>query len=69
MAKEEEIKTPTPIENTDGAVEETVEEVENAVEEHIEMAKSVDEMIEEAPATTSNETQEYLRNLIKNATK
>ena len=69
MAKEEEVKTLTPIENTDEAVEETVEEVENAVEEHIEMAKSVDEMIDEAPATTSNETQEYLRNLIKNATK
>lgn len=54
MAKEEEIKTPAPIENAEEAVEE---------------AKSVDEMIEEAPATTSNETQEYLRNLIKNATK
>lgn len=58
MAKEEEIKTPTPIEDT-------VENAEAVVEE----AKSVDEMIEEAPATTSNETQEYLRNLIKNATK
>jgi hypothetical protein len=65
MAKEEEVKTPTPIEPT----EEVVQEVENAVEEHVEEAKSVDEMIEEAPATTSNETQEYLRNLIKNATK
>ena len=65
MAKEEEVKTPTPIDPT----EEVIQEVENAVEEHIEMAKSVDEMIEEAPATTSNETQEYLRNLIKNATK
>lgn len=65
MAKEEEVKTPTPVEPT----EEVIQEVENAVEEHIEMAKSVDEMIEEAPATTSNETQEYLRNLIKNATK
>lgn len=65
MAKEEEVKTPTPIENT----EEVIQEVENAVEEHAETAKSVDEMIEEAPATTSNETQEYLRNLIKNATK
>lgn len=58
MAKEEEIKTPTPVEDT----------VENA-EEVVEEAKSVDAMIEEAPATTSNETQEYLRNLIKNATK
>lgn len=58
MAKEEEVKTFTP-------VEDTVENTEEAVEE----AKSVDEMIEEAPATTSNETQEYLRNLIKNATK
>lgn len=65
MAKEEEVKNPTPIEPT----EEVIQEVENAVEEHIEMTKSVDEMIEEAPATTSNETQEYLRNLIKNATK
>jgi len=65
MAKEEEVKTPTPIENT----EEVVQEVENAVEEHAETATSVDAMIEEAPATTSNETQEYLRNLIKNATK
>lgn len=65
MAKEEEVKTPTPIEPT----EEVIQEVENAVEEHVEEAKSVDEMIEEAPATTSNETQEYLRNLIKNATK
>lgn len=65
MAKEEEVKNPTPIEPT----EEVIQEVENAVEEHIEMAKSVDEMIEEAPATTSNKTQEYLRNLIKNATK
>lgn len=58
MAKEEEVKTFTP-------VEDTVENTEEVVEE----AKSVDEMIEEAPATTSNETQEYLRNLIKNATK
>lgn len=58
MAKEEEIKNPTPIENTEEVVEEVVEE-----------AKNVDAMIEEAPATTSNETQEYLRNLIKNATK
>lgn len=65
MAKEEEVKNPTPIENT----EEVVQEVENAVEEHAETATSVDAMIEEAPATTSNETQEYLRNLIKNATK
>lgn len=65
MAKEEEVKAPTPIEPT----EEVIQEVENAVEEHVEEAKSVDEMIEEAPATTSNETQEYLRNLIKNATK
>ena len=65
MAKEEEVKTPTPIENT----EEVIQEVENAVEEHAETATSVDAMIEEAPATTSNETQEYLRNLIKNATK
>ena len=65
MAKEEEIKPPAPIENT----EEVVQEVENAVEEHAETATSVDAMIEEAPATTSNETQEYLRNLIKNATK
>ena len=65
MAKEEEVKTSTPIEPT----EEVIQEVENAVEEHVEEAKSVDEMIEEAPATTSNETQEYLRNLIKNATK
>lgn len=65
MAKEEEVKTPTTVENT----EEVIQEVENAVEKHIETAKSVDEMIEEAPATTSNETQEYLRNLIKNATK
>lgn len=65
MAKEEEVKNPTPIENT----EEVVQEVENAVEEHVEETKNVDEMIEEAPATTSNETQEYLRNLIKNATK
>ena len=65
MAKEEEVKTPTPIDPT----EEVIQEVENAVEEHVEEAKSVDEMIEEAPATTSNETQEYLRNLIKNATK
>lgn len=65
MAKEEEIKTPTPIE----PAEEVVQESENAVEEHAETAKSVDAMIEEAPATTSNETQEYLRNLIKNATK
>lgn len=65
MAKEEEVKTLTPIENT----EEVIQEVEDAVEEHAETAKSVDEMIEEAPATTSNETQEYLRNLIKNATK
>jgi len=54
MAKEEEVKNPAPIENAEEVVEE---------------AKSVDEMIEEAPATTSNETQEYLRNLIKNATK
>ena len=69
MAKEEGIKTPTPIEDTVENTEEVIQEVENAVEEHIEMAKSVDEMIEEAPATTSNETQEYLRNLIKNATK
>ena len=69
MAKEEEVKTPTSIEDTVGNTEEVIQEVENAVEEHIEMAKSVDEMIEEAPATTSNETQEYLRNLIKNATK
>ena len=58
MAKEEEVKTLTPIENTEEVVEEAVDE-----------AKSVDAMIEEAPATTSNETQEYLRNLIKNATK
>lgn len=65
MAKEEEVKNPTPIEPT----EEVIQEVENAVEEHVEEAKSVDEMIEESPATTSNETQEYLRNLIKNATK
>ena len=66
MAKEEEeVKTPTPIEPT----EEVIQEVENAVEEHAETATSVDAMIEEAPATTSNETQEYLRNLIKNATK
>lgn len=65
MAKEEEVKTPTPIE----PAEEVVQEAENAVEEHTETAKSVDAMIEEAPATTSNETQEYLRNLIKNATK
>ena len=69
MAKEEEVKTPTPIEDTVENTEEVIQEVENAVEEHIEMAKSVDGMIEEAPATTSNETQEYLRNLIKNATK
>ena len=69
MAKEEEVKTPTPIEDTVENTEEVIQEVENAVEEHSEMAKSVDEMIEEAPATTSNETQEYLRNLIKNATK
>ena len=69
MAKEEEIKTPAPIEDTVENTEEVIQEVENAVEEHIEMAKSVHEMIEEAPATTSNETQEYLRNLIKNATK
>lgn len=55
MAKEEEVKNPAPIENTEEAV--------------VEEAKSVDAMIEEAPATTSNETQEYLRNLIKNATK
>lgn len=58
MAKEEEVKTSTP-------VEDTVENTEAVVEE----VKSVDAMIEEAPATTSNETQEYLRNLIKNATK
>ena len=64
MAKEE-VKTHTPIEPT----EEVIQEVENAVEEHAETATSVDAMIEEAPATTSNETQEYLRNLIKNATK
>lgn len=69
MAKEEEVKTPTPIEDTVKNTEEVIQEVENAVEEHIETAKSVDAMIEEAPATASNETQEYLRNLIKNATK
>lgn len=59
MAKEEEVKTSTPVEDT----------IENAEEAVVEEAKSVDAMIEEAPATTSNETQEYLRNLIKNATK
>lgn len=69
MAKEEEVKSLTPVEDTVENTEEVVQEVENAVEEHIEEAKSVDAMIEEAPATTSNETQEYLRNLIKNATK